>query len=327
MRIFLLLICFSTSYVFSQSKKEQIDYLSFQLDSIRMIQMKEQQLANSREAELNATISQLRNKISSLESTLNIVKNDIEKSKIMLSEKDSKLIEIEQRSKLLRDSLRLIIETMPIQLIDSAELSLTNGELIQLINILPSELGPEFISEINPDLKPTFEIQGRQVFEWKGKKYALVVVGVTNPNDYHAAAGTNFINLLKWSSNQWVIVEKNNTNSNPINGWGKFAELNAICLTGKESIAIILNGGFTSWGIMEGYEVIYQFCDSQIVKVFEGLQLEYDGGNNGQKDIEYERSFIDNGGEFFDLKETKKSNGKLVSSIVFKFNQITKRYE
>jgi hypothetical protein len=52
MRIFLLLICFSSTYAFSQSKKEQIEYLNLQLDSIRTIQIKELQLAKTREAEL-----------------------------------------------------------------------------------------------------------------------------------------------------------------------------------------------------------------------------------------------------------------------------------
>ena len=327
MKIVLSLICFYTSFVFSQSKKEQIEYLSFQVDSIRTIQIKEQQLAYTREAELNATISQLRNKISSLESTLESVKSDLEKKKIILSEKDSNLAKIEKEVKSLRDSLQFIIETMPIELISSEELSLTNAGLIQLINILPSELGPDFISEIDPSLKPKFEIQGKQVFEWKGKKYALVVVGVTNPNDYHAAAGTNYISLLEWNATHWIFKFKINTNSNPMNGWGNFAELNTICSTGKESFAIILNGGFTSWGTMVGYEVIYQFYDSRILKVFEGLLLENDGGNNGQKDIEYERSFIDNGREFFDLKETKKSHGKVVSNRVLKFNSTTQKYE
>jgi hypothetical protein len=292
-----------------------------------MIQMKEQQLANSREAELNATISQLRNKISSLESTLNIVKNDIEKSKIMLSEKDSKLIEIEQRSKLLRDSLRLIIETMPIQLIDSAELSLTNGELIQLINILPSELGPEFISEINPELKPIFEIQGRQVFEWKGKKYALVVVGVTNPDDCHGCHGTNFINLLKWSSNQWVLIEKINTYSNPSNGWGNFAELHKFVITGNESMVIIFEGFQSGQGTSYGSQVIYQSYNEHFQKVYEGLSFESDGANGGNIDNLFELSFIDNGNKFFDLIKTKKSYGKLVCSTVFKFNPTTQKYD
>ena len=56
MKIFLLLICFCTTIVYSQSKKEQIEYLNLQLDSNRTIQIKVQQLANTREAELNVTI-------------------------------------------------------------------------------------------------------------------------------------------------------------------------------------------------------------------------------------------------------------------------------
>jgi uncharacterized protein YigA (DUF484 family) len=327
MRIFLLLICFSSTYAFSQSKKEQIEYLNLQLDSIRTIQIKELQLAKTREAELNATISQLRNKISALESTLESVKSDLEKNKIILSEKDSNLAKIEKEVKSLRDSLQFILENMPIQLIDSAELSLTNGELIQLINILPSELGPEFISEMNPVLKPTFEIQRRQVFEWKGKKYALVVVGVTNPNDYHAASGTNYLTLLEWNSSNWIVKLKINTHSIPSVGWGLFASLEQIIMTGKESISIILSGGYTSGGIIQEYEVIYQFCNYEILNVFEGLLLENDGANFGNIDNQFKRSFIDNGREFFDLKETKKSHGKVVSSKVFKFNPTTQKYE
>jgi hypothetical protein len=38
MRIFLLLICFSTSFVFSQSKKEQIEILQQRFDSIQVVQ-------------------------------------------------------------------------------------------------------------------------------------------------------------------------------------------------------------------------------------------------------------------------------------------------
>ena len=40
MRIFLLLICFSTSYVFSQSKKEQIEILQQRFDSLQVVQNK-----------------------------------------------------------------------------------------------------------------------------------------------------------------------------------------------------------------------------------------------------------------------------------------------
>jgi hypothetical protein len=327
MRNLVFILAILNTMCYSQSKKEQIEYLSFQVDSIKIIQIKEQQLANSRESELNSKMKQLTDKISLLESTLQSVKTDLENKKISLSEKDSILAKTELVVKSLRDSLQFIIETMPSQLISSEELSLTNEELIKLINILPSELGPDFISEINPSLKPKYEIQGKQIFEWIGKKYALVVVGVTNPNDCHGCYGTNFINLLKWSSNQWVLVEKNNTFSIPTYGWGNFAELNTIRSMGKESIAIILSAGFTSQGMMEEYEVIYQFFDSRILKVFEGLLLENDGGNFGQKDIEYERSLIDNGREFFDLKETKKSHGKIVSTRTLKFNPLTQKYE
>jgi hypothetical protein len=40
MRIFLLFICFSTSYVFSQSKKEQIEILQQRFDSLQVVQNK-----------------------------------------------------------------------------------------------------------------------------------------------------------------------------------------------------------------------------------------------------------------------------------------------
>lgn len=327
MRNIVFILAILNTICYSQSKKEQIEQLIFQVDSIRAIQLKEQQFATSREAELNSKIMQLSDKISSLESTLQSVKTDLENKKISLSEKDSILAKTEMAVKSLRDSLQFIMETMPIQLISSEGLSLTNSELIQLINILPSELGPDFNSEINPSLKPKFEIQGKQIFEWKGKKYALVVVGVTNPNDCHGCHGTNFINLLKWSSNQWVLIEKYNTNSTPTDGWGNSAELITFRSTGKESIAIILSAGFGSQGSMEVYEVIYQFFDSRILKVFEGLTLENDEANLGHVDNEYERSFFDNGGEFFDLKETKKSHGKIVSTRTLKFNPLTQKYE
>ena len=46
MRTFIFFFALLTNSGFSQSKKSQIEYLSFQIDSVKMVQMNEQKIAN-----------------------------------------------------------------------------------------------------------------------------------------------------------------------------------------------------------------------------------------------------------------------------------------
>ncbi len=112
MRIYLLLIALFHGFGFTQSKKDQIEYLSFQKDSIKNIQVNEQKTANSRQAELDSKIIQLNANITSLELTLNNVKKELENNKILAQNKDLAILTSSKTLKNLQDSLKVLRSKM-----------------------------------------------------------------------------------------------------------------------------------------------------------------------------------------------------------------------
>ncbi len=112
MRTFIFYLALLTNSVFSQSKKDQIEYLSFQKDSIKNSQVHEQKIANSRQAELDSKIIQLNTNIASLELTLNSLKKELENNKMFVQNKDLAILNSSKTLKNLQDSLKVLRSKM-----------------------------------------------------------------------------------------------------------------------------------------------------------------------------------------------------------------------
>lgn len=324
----LLLVLILANYSFSQTKKDQINYLNYQIDSIRAVQLKDQQDAVKIRTELKYQQNRSNAKIESLESEVALVKKELKSSNEQLVLKVNQITILENRLKQVQDSLKEMIMNKPIELLSDEWMNLPDDEILELINISHEELGEYFFDEFNPNKFPDFSVLGKQVFIKKAKKYVLVIIGVNNPNDCHGCHGTNFLVLLEDNNSIWRVLNKTNAELNQNMGWGMSSDLEGIYKNGEHSVAIILESGMSGQGSSLSNYSMYILNQNNVFEyVFSGLSFESDKGVGGQIENEYSLSFKDNGKKYYDLIETKKSHGKVVSTRVLSFNNSSLKYE
>ena len=334
-KILATFILFLANLGFAQSKKEQIQLLTARLDSLKSIYTYDKQAYNEIINELELSINLKIKKISEFSISLAIDKTKLTNNIELNKQLDNEILSLRSQLKSFKDSLQEIINKQAIKLLDSRFIKKSNIELIQMMNVHDEDLGEEFVNQNDPEIKPIYEIIGKQLFELKGKKYCLVVLGVNNPNDYHSSSGTNFMACFKIKEDQWTLLNPAvNTSQNPSVGYGNPASIEKFVLFGDQSLAIILEGGFNAWGASSSYRAIYGLNNlNQIFLIYEGDSYEGDQLNKGSSyfqniDIEFEIHFQKiTKTNHYDLVEIKKSHGKKVKTRTYKFNESTFKYE
>lgn len=320
---------------FSQSKKEQIQILTARLDSLKSIQSNEKESFEKRSNELESSISKNHQKISQL-LELHLTNKESLRLEIQEDQRlDQEILSLQSELNSIEDNIQAIIDDQPIKLLESSLFNISNEELIRLMNVSVEDLGESFINFQNPEIKPTYEIIGKQLYQLKGKVCCLVVMGVTNPNTYHASSGTNYIACFEINDFKWKLLHPaKNTEYNPSVGFGIPAWVDKFVLYGDQDLAIILQGGYMSTGYMMNYRAIYGVNNyNQVFLIYDGLTEENDQANFGSSffknvDNEFIIKFQKSpNSKFYDLEETKLSHGKKVKTTILKFNENTMKYE
>ena len=332
---FLVLFLVIFMVVKGQSKKEQIQILSTRLDSLKTVQSIEKQNFETRKKKLESSIANSDQKTTEILKTLSTKKENLQ-NQIQENQKlDQEILSLELELKSIEDSIQKIIEEQPIKLLDSNFITISNDELVYLMNVKDEDLGDEFVNLEKPELKPTYEIIGKQLFMLKGKVFCMVVLGVTNPKTNHAFSGTNYLACFEVKNNKWMLLYPPlNTEFNPSVGWGMPAFIDKFVLFGDQHLAIILEGGYTSNGVSMGRIAIYGLhIENKIYLIYEGEKYHNDGACEGTNlfqniDEEYEATFQKSTNSmYYDLIETKKSHGKKVKTTILKFNENAMKYE
>jgi len=335
MKLLILLLFISLfSTLFSQSKKKQIQILSNRWDSLKAVQSTEKQNFETRKNELESSISNTDKSTDELLKTLankkENLRNEIQENKKL--EKEILSLQIDLNS--IEDSIQDIVEVQPIKFIESSSNHISDQELIDLTNIKDEELGDEFINQFEPTRKPTYSILGKQFFELQGSGYCLIVIGVQNPNDEHAASGTNFIALFEIDNDSLILKNKPFNAKDPYGEFGNPADFDKFVQFGDQKLAIILEGGYVGMGIsIENISIYGLDNDNNIHLIYEGQKHEDDQANKGAREYknledEYVISFQKSPpSKYYDLIETKISHGKKVKTRILKFNENAMKYE
>lgn len=334
-KIFATFILFLANLSFTQSKKEQIQLLNARLDSLKSIQSIDKQTYNEIINELELSINSKNKKVSEFSISLAVDKTKLTSNIEQNAQLDKEILSLSSQLKSIKDSLQEIINKQAIKLLDSTFIKKSNIELIQMMNVHDEDLGEEFVNQDSPEIKPIYELIGKQLFELKGELYCMVVMGVSNPNDYHVSSGTNFIACFKIHEYQWTLLNPAmNTSYNPSFGFGIPAWIDKFVLFGDQSLAIILEGGYSGMGHTSGNRTIYGLNNlNQISLIYQGISSEDDQGNKGSSEF---RNIDDNfeinfqkisKSNHYDLVEIKKSHGKKVKTRTYKFNENTFKYE
>ena len=336
MRLVLLFVFIGFSlFGNAQSKKEQIQILNTRLDSLILVQSFEKQNFKSRKTELESSISNYDQSTNELLNTLSTKKENLQNQILEKKELEKVILALKLELKSIEDSIQKMINEQPIKLLDSNLITISNEELVYLMNVKDEDLGEAFINLEQPELKPTYEIIGKQLFMLKGKVYCMVVMGVTNPNTYHIHSGTNFLGCFEVKSDNWKLLNPPlNTEFNPSVGWGIPAYIDKFVLFGDQHLALILEGGYTGLGITMGRIAMYGLDnENKISLIYDGEKYHNDGACKGTSlfqniDEEYETKFQKStNSKYYDLIETKKSHGKKVKTTSLKFNENSMKYE
>jgi hypothetical protein len=226
-----------------------------------------------------------------------------------------------------KDSIQESSNKEKIKLLDKSAINLPDDELLNLIKG-KADLSGFFKENTSVSYDQIdFEIIRKQTYQSSGNTFCFVIVGVANPDGCHGCSGTNLIAILQLIDSKWQLIHKPfNTESNPFNSWGNNADFDNFYIVGKSTIAIMLSGGMLAQGFNGESRSIYLIDNNQINLVFEGQKHEDDLGNGGTMNNDWEIKFIDAGADIYDLVEEKKSEGKIISTRVLKFNNTSKKF-
>ena len=322
-------------WVFSlnaQSKKEQIEYLTFQVDSIRAIQLKEQQLATSREAELQDQIIELNHTLKTMQDEMTGSKVEIEHKKDMIESLYAKILS-------LQDSLKSINKVNNIKFLGSLEMEepfdYYYNQMNITVNFFNNDSGYWYLRSLS-ELKITE--QAKIVFQMGTRKFCIIVFKVWNPESeiMYRSPGTNVIGVFENINSKWNFLKKYNTYELcPGNIFGNGSELIGFSVSGINKISLVFNGGYTVYSGMEwANNVIFEFDGLEIYSSFKGEALycdeagiDYKTNKEGTTNSTWRISFQESNQDYYDLIETKFSHGKEVSTRTLQFNPFTQKYE
>ncbi len=336
MRLVLLFVFIGFSlFGNAQTKKEQIQILNTRLDSLKTIQSNEKQGFEKRKNELESSITLSHQKTAELLKTFSNKKENLQ-NQIQENQKlDQDILSLKLLFKSIEDSIQKILDEQPIKLLESSLINKSDEELIYLMNVRDEDLGEAFVNSQNPEIKPTYEIIGKQLYKLKGTVFCLVAVGVTNPNTLHVYSGTNYLACFEVSNDKWKLLHPwKNTEFIPAVGFGYPASLDKFIIFGDRRIAVILEGGYAGMGTDMGDRAIYGVDnENKFHIIYEGQIYKNDQANKGSSmfqniddeyDIEFKKS---TNPDYYDLIETKKSHGKKVKTTILKFNENSMKYE
>jgi len=213
-------------------------------------------------------------------------------------------------------------------LLDVSFISLSENEIIDLMQIDLSSLGDDFFNQDEQGLKPSIKIAQVQPFKIGNTTYAFAIININNLNDCNGCSGTNIIGCLELKNDNWILKNKINSNSSPSNSWGEAAEYIKFYICGKSAIGIELQGGQTGSGITENYRCIYIINkDAHIFKAYENISLNDDLGMGGNKNENWDIQFIKSEKEYFDIEEIKYNNKKKIKSRILILNKNLYKYQ
>ena len=324
-----------------QSKKKQILFLNQKVDSLQTLLNVER--AKSEEKLTNAQVQSfnLQEKITSLENQIAETKKLLNESETALSSKNQKnkeqqnlIKKLKEELQIKEDSLNLLRNDEPIQLLPGNFFVVSDNELIKLFSVKDSDLGENFVSKTDLNLRPKYSIIGRQFFSLEGRVYLLAIMGVDNPNDDHVYVGTSFIACFKLTKSKLILFSETfNTIDYAYGEFGSPPRLEKFLISGKKLISVSLISFYTGMGYdLQGRSLFSLDKNMNFHVGYNEQSHEDDSGNQGSDDWEnidtsFEIDFKPNKDEYFYLEEREYSHDKLKNTRLLRFNPSTNKYE
>jgi uncharacterized membrane protein len=200
---------------------------------------------------------------------------------------------------------------------------ISNAELKSLFNISIESLGSDFINNENTDLKPEYKIVGAKYYTVGNENYLLAAMGIKNPNECHACSGIMNVALFKFQFNQWVQLDMFK-DVGVSYGWGGYGTLESFHQFGPQNYCVSFTGGYSNMGVSENYRAIVGVYKNTLKIIYSAEESYNDDGSISMSNKNTNRitqiSFIPTQSGFYQLKETKLSFNKLVSSKFLSFN-------
>ena len=321
MRLFYLSFFLFTFFIAnSQSKNRQIKMLQYNVYRIQNERETSKNLLESQNKQLKKTIGDQNSRKKFIHDSVQKLNNkvDIEDPLTFLKLRSEKL---QDKLDQTNHEIQQILEKAPIKFSSGFGSDYSNNNLIYLFNISRKQVTH---CEAN-----TFEIIGKQDFIIGLDSFSCVILGVTAVEDIHASSGINYIGLFKFTKNELILIGK------PIEalasfGYGSYGKVEKFVVLGKQSIGVVLNGGYAGQGVEQEDRSIYMVNQSSIISVFSKEKSYREINVNTGKDkikTNWNMKYVDNGKEFFDIEMTEVKNGKTIKSTKMKYNQVNMKYE
>ena len=218
------------------------------------------------------------------------------------------------------------LEANTMRLSTTSENPVNDYELIKIFNISRGSLGSDFVNENDPTIKPQYNIVGKQYYSIGSDNYLIAAMGITNPNDFHASAGSMNIGLFQYEGDQWNQFDLFKNVAIP-SGFGGYGEFENIEVFGPKNICVIVSGGYMGQGNMEEQRCVVGVVENSLKVIYEAQKSTNDEGAGGTEDKETRISFKKSEAGYYELKEDKYSKKRLIKTNVKVFNEKKLKYD
>jgi hypothetical protein len=330
----------------AQTKKEQIENLNDQIDSLSVIINSDRTDCSKKIIYLENTIDKLNHNCSEFEKqilTLNekvsTLSSELEASVLESASLHREFNNLQLQIQSKKDSLDLLRRELEkfedfsintsIKLISNPEFEINEKFLIETVvskmkNICPEQdilgnTGPEICKKI---------VTAMQYFSIDGKIRLFAGVGFPFEGS-HADVGSNGFILMEYNNNQWQVIDF--LEYQEIDGmqWGNALELKNPSIIGKKAFCFFNEYGITSWGDFYGYLNLFVVNDIQIIHVNLGetevLTNDSDNSNILEK-YSCTYKIIPSNKELYDIEKQRIENNNITSTGVLVFDSISREY-
>jgi hypothetical protein len=303
---------------FSQSKKKQINNFKIEIDSLTTLLETERYQHDLKENQLKTQIAEQAEKTRKTASNLKSARDSIN----TLLNKMRTLNQEGIRKTNLLDSLNLVLNNImeelnskaPLQILSKPEVEISDPELMALLGVKLEE-APESLTDGKEEVYYTEKL----AYKVAGRNYLVIVLGIGFDGS-HGASGSTHFGLLKYTDKYSLVCHAEGSVGD---SWGGAADLERIIQNGKNSLAILIEGGMSNQGTAYSDREIVMIKDEKIETVYAASSYEFDG----QKETTITINFKDNGKDVFDLIEIKKVNDREVARRTLRYSSLEHKYK
>lgn len=324
-----VLICLiiSNLKVYSQSKKEQIEFLKSKIDSLNNVINIQSISKDQNELRYNNEISNLQIALKKSKTELDSKQQEINGLINRLNKKDSLILNFENQISVLKSEIEKLSLSSKLELIDPPFFSISKDDLISITDkkmIDPCPLS-NVLGEMGPQICKK-EIKKITYFKIGNIVRFFACVGYSF-NGAHFDSGQNGYVLAEFKDSKWELLDF--LQNQPEASWGNSLDVEKQFILGINSIGFFSQSCGTAQGFTTCQSYLVGFFENKISILLNEISSENNQGSGTKPIINWKFNYqpISSENKFYILERNYINLNKVIETKKMKYNFQSMKYE